>query len=83
LKQYGITADEYVALCLAQDDRCAICGQPETGFRRGQVRTLSVDHDHDTGRIRGLLCFRCNSALGLMADDPDRLAAAIRYLSPT
>lgn len=58
-----------------QDGMCRICGRAWT---RG--RALHVDHDHATGRIRGLLWFTCNNALGDFADDPDRLRAAARYV---
>jgi hypothetical protein len=74
-KKYGISLDEYERLLEAQDGGCAICYRPP----RDDI-SLHVDHDHETGFIRGLLCFPCNNALGLMKDDPDRLRAALRYL---
>jgi len=59
-KQYGITFDEYNALRAAQAYRCAICGREEANDRS----QLAVDHDHETGIVRGLLCIRCNTHLG-------------------
>lgn len=59
--RYGITIDEYDALAAQQGNVCAICEQdPPQGNR---ILKLAVDHDHDTGEIRGLLCQRCNMAL--------------------
>ena len=52
---------------------CAICNMEHESYH--------VDHDHVTGRIRGILCFKCNNALGLFQDDPDRLQAALGYLA--
>ena len=48
-----------------QNGVCAICGNPETATSHGTIRRLSVDHDHETGEVRGLLCSKCNFALGL------------------
>ena len=79
---YGISVEEYDALLKAQGGMCAICKRPET--RRigpeGGTRPLSVDHDHETNAVRGLLCSRCNSALGMLDEDPGLLAAAVAYL---
>ena len=73
--RYGITADQYDVLVKKQKGQCAICKQPCT------VNTkLSVDHNHTTGKVRGLLCHRCNLALGLFKDDVNRLQAALNYL---
>ena len=58
-RRYGIGTDEYDALYEKQGGRCAFCGGTSNG--RGR---LAVDHDHATGRVRGLLCFTCNTALG-------------------
>ncbi|MGH9178293.1 MAG: endonuclease VII domain-containing protein, partial [Acidimicrobiales bacterium] len=76
-RTYGITPEVYDELLARQEGVCAICRrQPTPGI------SLHVDHDHDSGRIRGLLCFRCNNALGDFDDDHDRLYAALRYLGP-
>lgn len=76
-----MTGPEYYALSVAQNHRCAICGtpQPERLWSRDKKR-LSIDHDHLTGAIRGLLCGACNSGLGLLKDDLTRLVKAVQYL---
>ena len=71
----------YAELFAAQNGVCAICFQPES--RRtasGKLFRLSVDHDHDTARVRALLCGNCNIALGFFRSDVDILRAAIAYL---
>jgi hypothetical protein len=60
----------------AQGGRCAICGTDTPGTVQ---RFFAMDHDHETGEMRGLLCYRCNIGIGNLADDPDRLEAAARY----
>ena len=65
----------------AQGGKCAICREKETRKRRGRIARLSVDHDHSTGDIRGLLCTRCNTAIGLLEDDITLLKNAIDYLN--
>lgn len=77
---YGMTLAEYEAMREAQGHRCAICGREETVTAWGKVRALSVDHDHETGAIRGLLCAKCNRGLGMFRDDPDVLDQAAEYL---
>lgn len=62
-RAYGITAEQYRALLKKQQGICALCAKPETSMVKGTRRSLSVDHDHATGRIRGLLCLRCNRTL--------------------
>jgi len=63
---YGIEPDEYQRMFIAQDGVCAICGGASRYKRRDGTPTnrLAVDHDHETGRIRGLLCDRCNRSIG-------------------
>lgn len=74
-RKFGITIEDYAAMLEAQGGGCAICGRPEP-----EGGSLHVDHDHVTGRVRGLLCFRCNGALGNLDEDVDRLADAMAYL---
>lgn len=80
--RYGIGGSEYAAILEAQCGGCAICKGPQTSHKngRGAKRRLSVDHDHVTGEVRGLLCHHCNSLLGYAKDRPGTLAAALRYL---
>ena len=81
---YGLTLEAYRRMHDAQNGLCAICGQPETGVHNRGKKTvalsLSVDHDHETGAVRALLCHKCNKALGLLNDDLDLLVAAEQYL---
>src|SRR5262249_29852326 len=67
---YGITPEKYDELLASQAGLCAICGGPGRTTQRSQRFPLQVDHDHETGRIRGLLCHRCNTILGNAGDDP-------------
>jgi len=76
LRKYRITPDEYEALASAQNGVCAICGGVSPKKRR-----LSVDHDHTTGEVRGLLCQPCNVGLGVFGDSPDALRNAVKYVS--
>lgn len=72
MRQYGITEDEYQVMLKAQGGRCAICDAPMEGPH--------IDHDHQSGKVRGLLCFSCNTGLGHLGDDRDRLLGALTYL---
>jgi hypothetical protein len=75
-RTFGLTLDEYDAMVARQEARCAICRRlPRDG------RFLHVDHDHETGEVRGLLCVRCNNALGLLRDDAGILERAAAYLA--
>jgi len=80
-RSYGVEPEEYERMVAAQRNLCAVCRNPETATRRGAVKTLAVDHDHATGRVRGLLCGRCNTALGLLKDDHVTVASLFRYLT--
>jgi transposase len=71
---YGLTKSGYDYLYKKQNGRCAICGNGVDG-------RLTVDHNHETGAIRGLLCPTCNSAIGLLKDNIEYLHSAIKYLS--
>lgn len=77
---YGITLEEYTELLTTQNGVCAICHNPEVGIVNGKPRALAVDHDHDSDKVRGLLCGRCNSALGLLEEDINRLQSMIAYI---
>jgi hypothetical protein len=74
-RTYGLMLEDYERLLEVQGGVCAICREP-----RPEERTLHVDHNHDTGEIRGLLCFRCNNALGDMRESADFAQALLDYL---
>ena len=71
-KRYNLTYEEYEQLLKDQDGKCAICNE---------VAVLRVDHEHTSGKIRGLLCNSCNLGLGLFKDNPKLLQAATEYVS--
>jgi hypothetical protein len=73
-KKYGITIEQYDQMFDDQGGVCAICKNTQTKKR------LAVDHCHDTGQVRGLLCDKCNRAIGLLGDTKERLEAALEYL---
>jgi len=78
---YGITIEDYEALLARQDGRCAICRADQPGGTQPEDRvSWHVDHDHATGAVRGLLCNRCNRAVGLLRDDPEVCRRAAGYL---
>lgn len=83
LRRYGITLSEYDLLMTLQEEACAICKLPETARDPKSHRciALAVDHDHATGAIRGLLCSKCNRALGYLNDDINLLLAGVAYIS--
>jgi hypothetical protein len=74
-RRYGLSAADYQAMLARQGGRCAACKK-----KPGPKSRLEVDHCHLTGRVRGLLCTKCNTMLGMGDDDPDRLRAGIAYL---
>lgn len=75
IRRYGITADEYTNMFESQNGKCKICSQEcPTG------RVLAVDHCHKTGKVRGLLCTKCNTALGMLNDNIKYFEIAIEYL---
>lgn len=80
-KIYKITLDQYLDLEQLQAGLCAICQQPEANTTaKTKLGSLAVDHNHKTGKVRGLLCKGCNMALGNMKESPERLRAAAIYL---
>lgn len=76
---HGITLEQFEGMHAAQGGVCAICQRPPSGNGNTGSR-LHIDHDHDTGQIRGLLCGNCSTALGLLADNPERIHRMIEYL---
>ena len=70
-RKYGLTLEGFDELLASQGDGCAICGKPDPD---------NVDHDHETGRVRGILCWNCNIAIGQLEDDADRARAVAEYL---
>lgn len=73
---YGISLVEYELMHEAQNGLCAICKEPEKGNR-----TLAVDHDHETGMVRSLLCFQCNTSIGKFGEDIPTILEAAKYLA--
>lgn len=80
LRRYGLTVAEHDAMVQAQGNRCAICGDPPdpNGIRASS--RLHVDHDHDTGAVRGLLCNRCNRGVGYFRDAAGLMRKAAQYI---
>jgi len=74
-RKFGLSLEQYDEMLAAQHGGCAICGDaPEANV------SLHIDHDHDTGAVRGLLCFSCNGGLGQFKEQPDLIRAAAAYL---
>jgi hypothetical protein len=76
LRKFGLTEADFAAMTLAQGGVCAICLR----LPRAPDTRLCIDHDHDTGQFRGLLCRSCNGALGLLGDDVSAVQRAVAYL---
>jgi hypothetical protein len=79
-KRYGITLEEYNKRLIDQDYKCAICKNPESELKHGRNTYFAVDHCHSTKKVRGLLCYKCNSMLGFSKDNIQNLKNAIKYL---
>ncbi len=82
-KAYGISLEDYQEMEKRQDFKCAVCGTTDSGTFRGANTTKSrfcVDHDHVTGKIRGLLCLNCNTGIGRLGDNLEGVEAAAAYL---
>jgi recombination endonuclease VII len=78
---YSLSREEYQQMLTDQQGVCASCHQPETSIhhRTGQVMELAVDHCHVTDAVRGLLCQRCNRALGLLYEEPEKIRDLLKY----
>jgi DNA-binding transcriptional MerR regulator len=74
-RKYGMSEDEFHSLLSLQQGRCAICGTINFGGRGYQV-----DHNHQTGKVRGILCFRCNTAIGFIDESMETVGKIIAYL---
>ena len=81
-RDYGMSLSDYEDLLKKQEGLCAICGVPDGSERSNNngSKKLSVDHDHVTGAIRGLLCASCNQALGQMMDSAELMRKAADYI---
>jgi len=79
--KYGITLDQYNEMLKKQNNLCIICGKEETTIIRGKLLNLAIDHNHKTGKVRGLLCINCNHLLGNAKDNKQVLLNAINYLT--
>lgn len=78
-RQYGISMEEFDALLEFQGGGCAICSKPIEKLRR----RMNIDHDHKTGKVRGILCSGCNTGLGHLGDNVEGLKKALYYLENT
>ena len=76
MKKYGLTEEQFRAMETKQNSLCAICGKTEKNIDRN----LSVDHDHVTGKVRGLLCSNCNRGLGYFKDNSELMKKAAEYV---
>jgi len=74
---YGLTLEQYDSMLENQDGLCAICGKKSS---HSHHKNLCIDHNHETGKIRGLLCDLCNKGIGCLRDDVDLLRSAVLYL---
>lgn len=79
-RQYGLSQEDYNKLLMRQNGVCAICSKPETKWIRGALSHLCVDHNHITGKVRGLLCYACNLLIGRANEDVHILDNAKEYL---
>lgn len=73
--RFKLLAEDYWKMYNAQKGLCAICGKPQCVGTK-----LDVDHDHDTGKVRALLCRHCNAGIGLLKDSPELVLKALEYL---
>ncbi len=77
-RRYGLTPDDYLAMYEDQGGCCAICGSDE--YRGEDKCSFAIDHCHNTGEIRGLLCNKCNGGIGMLGDNPKLTKRATEYL---
>jgi hypothetical protein len=77
LRTYGLTRESHLEMLKSQGFSCAICKEPQSSNKR----KLHIDHDHETGNVRGLLCSRCNTGIGQLRHDLELIESAFKYLS--
>lgn len=77
-RKFGITEEQFNLMVAEQNNRCAICGTSEPG---GNANKWHIDHDHQTNRVRKLLCAKCNMGIGHLNDDPAIIAQSFFYLT--
>ena len=82
LRNFKLSLEQFNAMAISQNHLCAICKKPQCKFdkKSKKVRSLAVDHNHKTGKIRELLCTSCNTAIGLFEENSDLIQEAINYL---
>lgn len=80
VSQHGITVEDFYTMLDKCGNRCEICGNEENVMLKGLKRRLCIDHDHDTKKVRGLLCTGCNAGIGHFKEDIQRMQSAIDYL---
>jgi len=87
MERYGMTLEDYVLMSEGQNHKCLICHttDPAKGGRKsgkgGAMKHFCVDHDHETGKVRGLLCYSCNRIIGMIEENPEWCDRAVTYLS--
>lgn len=78
--QYGITYEAFLTMFETQSGGCAICAHPIYPTHEDRYQTGCVDHCHETGKVRGILCWDCNVGLGKFHDDTSKMLSAVKYL---
>jgi len=76
-RRYGLSEEAFMAIYHAQGGKCDMCGVSKEAY---SIRGLCVDHDHKTGKVRGLLCTGCNTGIGSLKEDIELLLKAVEYL---
>lgn len=79
-RAYGISLADFELMLQEQNGLCFVCHRPERLVIRGVLRPLGVDHNHQTGQVRKLLCHTCNTSIGLLDENPDRMRALASYI---
>lgn len=80
-RNYGLAPHEYEELLCMCDAKCMVCGMSAREHKATTGTFLCVDHDHETGKVRGLLCRECNAAIGKLQEDPELVLKAYHYLT--